>query len=412
VAQLDGAKEIYIATERKNGTRSKPVPVWFGYMDNAVWFTANSAKGPWAVADSVPSAEIDKIPPSEPVYNVKSVTVYETTKEVVYVGYTPGYVWSYPWYGVPIYGTGWYYPPYVSPYAYYPRPCTWGMSVSYNPYTGWGFGMTWSNGFLTVGVGFGGMYGGHYGGYYPPYGYRPPYYGGYPGYGRPGGVGGVGGRWRWWGGGAGAVGGVGSGRRWWVGGAGGVGGAVWCWWRWRSRQAGRWKWRSQLPAGGAGSLAVATAPRSYRRRADERPHVDRAAQERALEQYVQQRRQQGSRRLEQRAARREHPESESRGERPQQRLCRPQRQRSAAERKRELAVPRQRSVEGCELLERHEPGCSGASAGRLSGQQLRRERLARRGRWRKGRWRKGRWRKTLIGSGWSRSELRQSPRAA
>ena len=154
--------------------------------DKAIWFQADRATGPWKVADKIPSEEIQKIPPSEPVYNVTQVEVYESTKEVVYVGYYPGYYYSYPWYGVPIYGTGWYYPPYVSPYAYYPRPCTWGMSVSYNPYTGWGFGMTWSNGFLTVGVGFGGMYGGYYGGYYPPYGYRPPYYGGYPGYGRPG----------------------------------------------------------------------------------------------------------------------------------------------------------------------------------------------------------------------------------
>jgi general stress protein 26 len=39
VKQLEGAKEIYVATERKDGARSKPVPVWFGYMDNAVWFT-------------------------------------------------------------------------------------------------------------------------------------------------------------------------------------------------------------------------------------------------------------------------------------------------------------------------------------------------------------------------------------
>ena len=41
VAQLAGAKEIYVATDRKDGTRSKPVPVWFGYMDNAVWFTTS-----------------------------------------------------------------------------------------------------------------------------------------------------------------------------------------------------------------------------------------------------------------------------------------------------------------------------------------------------------------------------------
>src|SRR5262245_4884800 len=147
--------------------------------DQAVWFVADKATGPWVVADSVPMDEIKKIPHSEPVYNVTYVTVYESTPQVVYVGYTPGYIYSYPWYGVPIYGTGWYYPPYVTPYVYYPRPVTYGVHVSYNPYTGWGFGFTVSNGFLTVGIGFGGMYGGYYGhpGYYPPCGYRPPYYG-------------------------------------------------------------------------------------------------------------------------------------------------------------------------------------------------------------------------------------------
>ncbi len=82
--------------------------------------------------------EIKKIPPSEPVYNVTNVEVYESTPEVVYVGYTPGYIWSYPWYGVPIYGTGWYYPPYVTPYAYYPRPVTYGMHVELQPVHGTG----------------------------------------------------------------------------------------------------------------------------------------------------------------------------------------------------------------------------------------------------------------------------------
>jgi hypothetical protein len=54
-------------------------------------------------------------------------------------------VWGDSFNGTGVYGTGWYYPPYVSPYAYYPRPVTYGMSVSYNPYTGWGFGFTASN---------------------------------------------------------------------------------------------------------------------------------------------------------------------------------------------------------------------------------------------------------------------------
>ena len=125
------------------------------------------------MADSVPTQEIQKIPPSEPVYNVTYVTVYESTPEVVYVGYTPGYMWSYPWYGCPVYGTGYYYPPYWGS-VYYPRPVTYGVHVSYNPYTGWGMGFSYSTGFMTVGVHFGGGYGGYYRPGYPPGYYRPP----------------------------------------------------------------------------------------------------------------------------------------------------------------------------------------------------------------------------------------------
>ncbi len=39
VARLKRCKEIYVATERKDGSRSKAVPVWFGIMDDAIWFT-------------------------------------------------------------------------------------------------------------------------------------------------------------------------------------------------------------------------------------------------------------------------------------------------------------------------------------------------------------------------------------
>ena len=147
-------------------------------VDNAVWFTSASATGPWVVADAVPKDEIDKIPPSSPVYNTTHVHIYESTPEVVYVGYTPGYMWSFPYYGVPVYGTGWYYPPYYGRW-YYPRPPTWGFHVGYNPWTGWNFGMSWSNGFFSFGMSWGGGYGGAYrpwgccGGWYGG-GYRGP----------------------------------------------------------------------------------------------------------------------------------------------------------------------------------------------------------------------------------------------
>lgn len=40
-ARLATAKEIYVATQRKDGTRSEVVPVWFAVMDNAIWFTTS-----------------------------------------------------------------------------------------------------------------------------------------------------------------------------------------------------------------------------------------------------------------------------------------------------------------------------------------------------------------------------------
>jgi len=144
-------------------------------VDNAVWFVAPTPAGPWAVSDSVPAA-VKTIPPSSPVYNVQYVEVYQSTPQVVYVGYTPGYIGAYPYGGCMVYGTGWYYPPYYGPIYYYPRPVTYGFHVAYNPWTGWGFGMTWSNGFVSVGIGFGGGYPGYrppYGGWYGRGGYRP-----------------------------------------------------------------------------------------------------------------------------------------------------------------------------------------------------------------------------------------------
>ncbi len=127
-------------------------------VDNGVWFVADDAKGSWQVADNIPQEAIAQIPPSSPMYNTTYVTVYDSTPEVVYVGYTPGYLWSYPYYGVPIYGTGWYYPPYYVGGWYYPRPPTWGLHVGYNPWTGWNVGVSWGSPFFRVGVVWGGGY--------------------------------------------------------------------------------------------------------------------------------------------------------------------------------------------------------------------------------------------------------------
>ncbi|MBL7875686.1 MAG: hypothetical protein JNL53_08475, partial [Cyclobacteriaceae bacterium] len=136
-------------------------------VDNGVWFAASAAKGPWKASDERPK-DIDKIPASSSAYNVKYVYIYESTLEVVYVGYTPGYMGCYVYGPTVVYGTGYYYSPWYGPY-YYPRPATFGFSMHYNPWTGWGMGFHYSSGWFSFS-----MYGG--GGYWgPPY-HRPPYY--------------------------------------------------------------------------------------------------------------------------------------------------------------------------------------------------------------------------------------------
>ena len=107
--------------------------------DDAVWYIAASPYGPWRVAVTIPR-EIYTIPPSSPLYYVRYVYIYGYTPEIVYVGYTPGYLGTYVYSGTIVYGTGYYYRPWYRTY-YYPRPLTWGFHVNYNSYYGWTFGV-------------------------------------------------------------------------------------------------------------------------------------------------------------------------------------------------------------------------------------------------------------------------------
>lgn len=118
-------------------------------IENAVWFMSDKATGPWEVCVVRPD-EVNQIPPESEVYNVKYTYIYESTPQVVYVGYLPGYTYSYVYGGVVVYGTGYYYRPWYGSY-YYPRPVTWGYGVHYNPYTGWGFSVGVSYGWISWG---------------------------------------------------------------------------------------------------------------------------------------------------------------------------------------------------------------------------------------------------------------------
>jgi hypothetical protein len=137
-------------------------------VDDGIWFVADKATGPWEVSVIRPD-EVDEIPPEEPVYNVKYVYVYDYTPSVVYVGYLPGYTYSYVYGGVVVYGTGYYYQPWYGAY-YYPRPVTYGYGVHYSPYSGWGFS-------VSIRVGWG--YHPYSRGYWGPRGYHAGYRHGY-----------------------------------------------------------------------------------------------------------------------------------------------------------------------------------------------------------------------------------------
>lgn len=117
-----------------------------------VWFVGPSPAGPWTVANSVPDA-VYTIPPTCPIYNVTYCYVYDSTPDVIYCGYLPGYVGSYVWGGTVIYGTGWPYSPWVGG-VYIPRPATWGFAAVFNPVTcGWGFSVGTGWGSAAFGVG-------------------------------------------------------------------------------------------------------------------------------------------------------------------------------------------------------------------------------------------------------------------
>lgn len=142
--------------------------------DDAVWFIAYGPDGPWSVCVDVPG-EFQDIPAEYPVYNVKYVHVYHYTPTVVYMGYTPGYIGSYAYHGVVVYGTGYYYRPWYRTY-YYPRHTTYGYGVHYSPYSGWGFSYGISYGWFHVSYRAGP---GYYRGYWGPAGYHAGYRYGY-----------------------------------------------------------------------------------------------------------------------------------------------------------------------------------------------------------------------------------------
>ena len=77
-----------------------------------VWFKASSANGPWEVADSVPAA-IYEIPISSPAHDVTYVTIEDSDDEWVEFAAAAAYTGMMVGWGSVMWGSGWYYPPYI-----------------------------------------------------------------------------------------------------------------------------------------------------------------------------------------------------------------------------------------------------------------------------------------------------------
>ena len=117
-------------------------------VGNGVWFVANSPTGPWAVATSVPQ-DIYTIPPSSPLYYVTYVYIGYADKDQVEEACLPGYSGSYDGDDGtgPVYGTGWYYTPWVGNYYY-----GWGWPYGYGyQYRWWDRNWLWRPAWNRVG---------------------------------------------------------------------------------------------------------------------------------------------------------------------------------------------------------------------------------------------------------------------
>ncbi len=142
-------------------------------VDNGVWFVSDSPSGPWVVCTSRPD-DVDFIPPSCPVYNMKYVYIYDVDPDWVYMGYTPGYLNAFVYGPTVVYGTGYRYRSWWGRH-YYPRPCTWGFSMHYNPWIGWSLGYDYGFDWFNIGFGFSAWPGYWGGGWWGPSIYRPPF---------------------------------------------------------------------------------------------------------------------------------------------------------------------------------------------------------------------------------------------
>jgi hypothetical protein len=104
-----------------------------------VWFMSRTPTGPWAVTGDVPAA-IYSIPVSSPSHPVTYVTVQESNNDAVVFATAVAFTGAMIAFGCVVWGSGYYYPPYIwrgGMYpVYYPHYPSYGFGAAYNPWTG------------------------------------------------------------------------------------------------------------------------------------------------------------------------------------------------------------------------------------------------------------------------------------
>lgn len=104
-----------------------------------VWFVSAKPIGPWEAAITVP-AVVYTIPASSPSHHITYVTVVDSGSDWVTFSTTAGYTGVTIAWGTAVWGTGYYYTPYVwyGGYypIYYPYYPTYGAAAWYNPWSG------------------------------------------------------------------------------------------------------------------------------------------------------------------------------------------------------------------------------------------------------------------------------------
>ncbi len=134
-ARFDGDPQLApVSGTNLSYVQNSPVPIIrtapdrFHALKVGIWFTATQLKGPWSVATSVP-ASIYAMPPTSPLFYVTYARVYGATDEVVYMGYTQGYLGAMTSTGgTVVYGTGYDYSSWIGK-AWFPAPATYGLAA-------------------------------------------------------------------------------------------------------------------------------------------------------------------------------------------------------------------------------------------------------------------------------------------